>query len=137
MKAKLNRPEGMNNWVTIAELPFVRKLLKNPGTMLGFDNPDDWFTFSIDILQSLFGGGTVITASAEIGKNERANDSLCADSGKFDIWFTALIETWIPEYSAFGYIKASAYYTDLMQINPDNRNELMRHMYIRKFKEVE
>ena len=136
MKAKLNRPEGMNNWVTIAELPFVRKLLKNPGTMIGFDNPDDWFDSGIEIMKSLFDAETVITATAELAKNDRADNSLCADSGKFDIWFDVLAEAWITG-CGLGYVKVGAYLTDLWHINTENKAEIMRHMYIRKFKEVE
>lgn len=138
MKSKLNKPENMGNFVTLAELPFVKKLLKNPGELLGYDrdHEDDWFADGIDMIKCLFNAETVITANAELAKNQRADDSLCADSRHFDIWFDVLVEAWIPNIG-FGYVKVGAYLTDLWQINPINKEELMGHMYIKKYAEVE
>ena len=138
MKAKLQKPENMGNWVTLAELPFVKKLLKNPGELLGYDrdHEDDWFADGIDTIKCLFNAEHVITATAELAKNERTNDSLCADSGRFDIWFDVLMEAWIPGIG-FGYVKVGAYLTDLWMLSPENKKEVMSRMYIKKFAEVE
>lgn len=137
MKAKLQKPEGMGNWVTLAELPIANKLLRKPGEMLGYDreHEDEWFADGVNIIRNIFSMENVITATAELAKNDRADNSLCADSGKFDIWFDVLLYGWISNHG-FGYVKVGAYLTDLWQITATNKAELMQHMYIRRFVEL-
>ena len=139
MTAKLSKPENMEKWVYAYEMPFVKQILKNPGEVLGYDSNDKnaWFIDNVEIIKNMFAADNVITASAELAKNERAQDMLCCDSGNFDIWFDVLMAAWLPERGCYGYIKAAAYLTDVQRLTPDNRDETMKHMYIRKFAEVQ
>ena len=72
----------------------------------------------------------VLEASAEIAKNCRVWNTYADGSADFDVWirFTA--------FAGDSFVMGGAYLSDLWAASSDNREETVRHMYIRRFKEV-
>jgi len=81
----------------------------------------DGNAWGIDIMRSM----------AKISKNRRAWNIYSGNSRDFDIWIEATASVGIDEFIIIG-----AYLSDIWQITGSNDEELVSHMYIRKFKEV-
>ena len=72
----------------------------------------------------------VMEASAEIAKNCRIRDYYHDDSRTLDVWINATART------SEGFIIIGAYLSDINDITGSNQEEIARHMYVRRFKEV-
>lgn len=72
----------------------------------------------------------VLEASAQIAGNYRVWDWYEIGSAQFDVWveFTAMTDD--------GFVIGGAYVSDIHASTGDNHEELRKHMYFRKFKEV-
>ena len=114
-------------FVTIAEMPAVRKVIE----VVKEDEwtAKEWAKMATGIVCH-HSCVKVLEASAEIAKNCRVCDVYTEGSADFDVWirFTAFVGD--------GFVMGGVYLSDLWEVNDDNREQLINHMYIRQFEEV-
>lgn len=115
--------------ITLAEVPTVRKLIRQmqedsstvedyakQAVNIAYDNA----AYSVEIL----------TASAEIAKNECIWDTYYDGSRSFDIWIEAKAFVNSEEFCIIG-----AHLSDIWSITADNQEEIFSRMYVKYFKE--
>lgn len=126
---KVNFTAEMKKIITVAEMPAVRKVIEAEK-----ENDEwtvqEWAKMAAGIVRPC-SSVKVLEASAEIAKNCRIWDAYADGSADFDVWirFTALVND-------DSFVMGGAYLSDLWAASSDNREETVRHMYIRRFKEV-
>ena len=127
---KVNLTAEMKKFITIAEMPAVKKVMQ-------YEKENDEWTvqeWAKMAARLVFddNGAKVIEATARIAKNQRVWDAFDEETRDIDVWieFTAF-----SEYRS-SFIIAGVYLTDLWQLTTDNADEIKSHMYIRQFKEV-
>lgn len=125
---KIQFTNEMKHIVTVAEMPSVRSVIE-------FERDDEWTAkewakMAAELVCS-HSRVKVLEASAEIAKNFRVRDAYGEDSSDFDVWvkFTAFADD--------SFMMGGAYLTDLWAVSADNREETIKHMYIRRFEEVD
>ena len=114
--------------VTVAEMPAVRKVIE-------YEKDDEWTAkewakMAAEIVCPR-SSVKVLEASAEIAKNCRVWDTYADGSADFDVWirFTA--------FAGDSFVMGGAYLSDLWAASADNREETVKHMYVRRFEEVD
>ena len=124
---KVQFTADMKHIVTVAEMPAARKVIE-------YEKDDEWTAkewakMAAEIVCPC-SSVKVLEASAEIAKNCRVWDVYADGSADFDVWirFTA--------FAGDSFVMGGAYLSDLWAASSDNREETVRHMYIRRFKEV-
>lgn len=73
----------------------------------------------------------VLEASAEIAKNCRVLDAYAEGSADFDVWIRFIV--FVNDDS---FVVGGVYLSDLWGASADNREETIKRMFIRRFKEV-
>ena len=125
---KVNLTAEMKKFITVAEMPAVKKVMQ-------YEKENDewtvqeWAKMAAEIACPR-SSVKVLEASAEIAKNCRVWNTYADGSADFDVWirFTA--------FAGDSFVMGGAYLSDLWATSSDNREETVRHMYIRRFKEV-
>lgn len=118
----------MKHIVTVAEMPSVRSVIES-------ERNDEWTAKEWAKMAAEFvcphSRVKVLEASAEIAKNFRVRDAYGEDSADFDVWvkFTAFADD--------SFVMGGVYLTDLWTASADNREETVKHMYVRRFEEVD
>lgn len=74
----------------------------------------------------------ILKAEAEISRNGRIDSWYGEDTGCYDVWITFVA---IIDHGFGGIIEGGAYLTDICSIADNNREEIRKHMYIRRFVE--
>lgn len=125
MKVKIRMPEKYKEYFTIAEYEAAKNTIEcmkdSPITECECDilinhiisrlYPNDWKK-------------EILTANAEIARNNRVWEQMGTNTKNMDVWLTVTAET------HDGYIKASAYITDIWQISSET--DFTNYMYIRR-----
>ena len=125
---KVNLTAEMKKFITVAEMPAVRKVIE-------YEKDDEWTAKEWAKMAAEFvcphSRVKVLEASAEIAKNFRARDAYGEDSADFDVWvkFTAFADD--------SFVMGGVYLTDLWTASADNREETVKHMHVRRFEEVD
>ena len=122
---KIQFTNEMKRIVTVAEMPSVRSVIES-------ERNDEWTAKEwAKMAAELVCSHSRVEASAEIAKNFRVRDAYGEDSADFDVWvkFTAFADD--------SFVMGGAYLTDLWAVSADNREETIKHMYIRRFEEVD
>ena len=90
----------------------------------------EWAKMAADIV-CLCNSVKVLEASAEIVKNCRVLDAYAEGSADFDVWirFTVFVND-------DSFVVGGVYLSDLWAASADNREETIKCMFIRWFKEV-
>lgn len=127
MKVKFT--EKMKKVVTVAELSAAHKVIEAEKENDEW-TAQEWAKMAAEIACPR-SSVKVLEASAEIAKNCRIWDAYADGSADFDVWirFTAFVND-------DSFVMGGAYLSDLWAASSDNREETVRHMYIRRFKEV-
>ena len=117
----------MKRVVTVAEMPAVRSVIE-------YMKEDQWEAKDYAEMAARIAIGCndvkVIDASARIAANSRIWNAIAEDSMQYDVWV---------EFTAFannGFVMGGVCVTDLWNYSSDNRDDIIPHMYIRKFIEV-
>ena len=125
---KVQFTADMKRIVTVAEMPAVRKVIE-------YEKDDEWTAkewakMAAEIVCPR-SSVKVLEASAEIAKNCRVWDTYADGSADFDVWirFTA--------FAGDSFVMGGAYLSDLWAASADNREETVKHMYVRRFEEVD
>ena len=124
---KVQFTSEMKKVVTVAEMPAVRVVIE-------YMKEDQWEAKDYAKMAARIASGCntvkVLEASAKVAANCRVWDAIAEGSGKFDVWveFTAFTDN--------GFVMGGAYITDLWGYTCDNREETLKHMFIRKFTET-
>lgn len=120
----------MKRIVTVAEMPAVRKIIEAEKENDEW-TAQEWAKMAAGIVRPC-SSVKVLEASAEIAKNCRVWDAYADGSADFDVWirFTALVND-------DSFVMGGAYLSDLWAASADNREETIKHMYIRRFEEVD
>ena len=124
---KVQFTSEMKKVVTVAEMPAVRAVIE-------YMKEDQWEAKDYAKMAARIASGCntvkVLEASAKVAANCRVRDAIAEGSGKFDVWveFTAFTDN--------GFVMGGAYITDLWGYICDNREETLKHMFIRKFTET-
>ena len=126
---KVQFTADMKRIVTVAEMPAVRKVIE-------YEKDDEWAAkewakMAAEIVCQR-SSVKVLEASAEIAKNCRVWDAYADGSADFDVWirFIALVND-------DSFVMGGAYLSDLWAASSDNREETIKHMYVRRFEEVD
>ncbi|KAI4438931.1 hypothetical protein FMM80_00670 [Schaedlerella arabinosiphila] len=129
MKVKLLKKD--KQFITLAEVPIVRQII--------LDMKEDECTvgkYAEMAVRAAFNGNAfgieVLKASASIARNGRVWNLYSDESGTLDIWIDATVCVNDNEFIIIG-----AYLSDIWQITGSFDQEIVSHMYIRRFKEVE
>lgn len=129
MKVKLLKKD--KQFITLAEVPIVRQII--------LDMKEDECTvekYAEMAVRAAFNGNTfgieVLKSSASIARNGRVWNLYSDGSGTLDIWIDATVCVNDNEFIIIG-----AYLSDIWQITGSLDQEIVSHMYIRRFKEVE
>lgn len=129
MKVKLLKKD--KQFITLAEAPIVRQII--------LDMKEDECTvekYAEMAVRAAFNGNTfgieVLKSSASIARNGRVWNLYGDGSGTLDIWIDATVCVNDNEFIIIG-----AYLSDIWQITGSFDQEIVSHMYIRRFKEVE
>lgn len=129
MKVKLLKKD--KQFITLAEVPIVRQII--------LDMKEDECTvekYAEMAVRAAFNGNTfgieVLKSSASIARNGRVWNLYSDGSGTLDIWIDATVCVNDNEFIIIG-----AYLSDIWQITGSFDQEIVSHMYIRRFKEVE
>ena len=119
----------MKHIVTVAEMPAVRKIIEAEKENDEW-TAQKWAKMAAGIVRPC-SSVKVLEASAEIAKNCRVWDAYADGSADFDVWirFTAFADD--------SFVMGGVYLTDLWAASADNREEAIKHMYIRRFEEVD
>lgn len=119
----------MKHIVTVAEMPAVRKIIEAEKENDEW-TAQKWAKMAAGIVRPC-SSVKVLEASAEIAKNCRVWDAYADGSADFDVWirFTAFADD--------SFVMGGVYLTDLWAASADNREETIKHMYIRRFEEVD
>ncbi len=125
---KVQFTADMKRVITIAEMPAVRKVIDV--VKLDAWTAKEWAKMAAEIVCH-HSHVKVLEASAEIAKNCRVCDVYTEGSADIDVWirFTAFVGD--------GFVRGGVYMSDLWEVNDDNREQLINHMFIRQFKEVD
>lgn len=84
----------------------------------------DYAEYAVNAIGSAYGIGgceKVLSCSAEIAGNYRANNNYNKDSGTLDIWITGIAKTW------GGFCEFGAYLTDIWSLTSDNSENLAKY----------
>lgn len=73
----------------------------------------------------------VLEASAEIAKNCRVLDAYAEGSADFDVWIRFIVLV-----NDDSFVVSGVYLSDLWAASADNREETIKRMFMRRFKEV-
>lgn len=128
---KIRRETGTTDakhFVTIAEMPAVRKVIES-------EEEDEWTAKEWAKMAAgivcLCSSVKVLEASAEIVKNCRVLDAYAEGSADFDVLirFTVFVND-------DSFVVGGVYLSDLWAASADNREETIKRMFIRWFKEV-
>lgn len=129
MKVKLLKKD--KQFITLAEAPIVRQII--------LDMKEDECTvekYAEMAVRAAFNGNTfgieVLKSSASIARNGRVWNLYGDGSGTLDIWIDATVCVNDNEFIIIG-----AYLSDIWKITGSFDQEIVSHMYIRRFKEVE
>lgn len=114
--------------ITLDKMPAVRRIIE--AFRKDEMNPADY----VECVARYISGTNcvkILEVSAEIARNCKAWNDITDDSEDLDVWikFTAFCESY-PENM---FIKCGVYITDIWKLTSDNADEMMQHMYIRKF----
>lgn len=131
MKVKLLKKD--KQFITLAEAPIVRQII--------LDMKEDECTvekYAEMAVRAAFNGNTfgieVLKSSASIARNGRVWNQYGDESGTLDIWIdaTAYVDNGNSEFIIIG-----CYFSDICQLsgNYEDNQDLISHMYIRRFKE--
>lgn len=126
---KVTISKDMKRVITLEDLPAVKKVIaevREDGS-----TAEDY----AELAARVASGGNcveVLRASAEIVRNNRIKDAYGEGSGDYDVWicFIALVDGGLG-----GVVMGGANLTDIWQATGDNKEEIKRYMYIRRFKE--
>jgi hypothetical protein len=128
---KIRRETGTTDakhFVTIAEMPAVRKVIES-------EEEDEWTAKEWAKMAAgivcLCNSVKVLEASAEIVKNCRILDAYAEGSADFDVWIRFTVFVNDDSFAVGG-----VYLSDLWAASADNREETIKRMFIRWFKEV-
>ena len=128
---KIRRETGTTDakhFVTIAEMPAVRKVTES-------EEEDEWTAKEWAKMAAgivcLCNSVKVLEASAEIVKNCRILDAYAEGSADFDVWIRFTVFVNDDSFAVGG-----VYLSDLWAASADNREETIKRMFIRWFKEV-
>lgn len=126
---KVQFTSNMKRFVTVAEMPAVRKVIEAEKENDGW-TVHEWAKMAAGIVRPC-SSVKVLEASAEIAKNCRIWDAYADGLADFYVWI---------RFTAFAnddsFVIGGAYLSDLWATSSDNREETISHMYIRRFKEV-
>lgn len=129
MKVRITKET--KKWMTLEQAPIAHQIIKN--------EKDDETTAAeyaeMAIRAVYFGsawGVEVLKADASIAGNCRICDQYSDESGTLDIWIDTTVCVNDNEFIIIG-----AYLSDIWQITGSFDQEIVSHMYIRRFKEVE
>lgn len=124
---KVQFTSEMKKVVTVYEMPAVRKVIEymkdDESTVKEYAKMASQIASGCNIVK-------VLEASARIATNRRVWNAYAGGSAQFDVWI---------EFTAFtdnGFVMGGAYITDLWEYTCDNREETLKHMFIRKFTEM-
>lgn len=112
--------------ITLSDMPAVKAMIAE----LKEDNAKDY----LNILANAFNTATPKEYSAKISKNCRIYNRYSDNSADFDVWVTVTLPETV-ENGKWVIYKVGGYLTDIWEIRADNKEEIIKYMYIRKFVE--
>lgn len=132
---KVSLTAEMKKFITVAEMPAVKKVMQ-------YEKEEDSYSAKVwaeITAKMLFGhsGVTVLTASAEIAKNQRIWDVFGEGTGDIDVWITFTAFDGTDFFAGNEFVISGVYLSDLWNLTSDNADEIKKHMYIRRFKDVD
>lgn len=123
---KVNITADSKRLITLSDMPAVKAMIAE----LKEDNAKDY----LNILANAFNTATPKEYSAEISKNGRIYNRYSDNSADFDVWVTATLPETV-ENGKWVIYKVGCYLSDIWEINAENKEEIKKYMYIRKFVE--
>lgn len=126
-KMKVQITNEIKKITTVYEMPAVNQVIK---AMKDDENTAKDYAEMAAQIASGCNGVKVLESKATVSANCRVWDAIAEGTGKYDVWveFTAFTE--------IGFVMGGAYLTDLWNYRSNNRDETLRHMFIRKFTET-
>lgn len=123
---KVNITEDSKRLITLNDIDGVKKMIKD---LKEANAADD-----LEILANVFHAKAPKEYKAEIAKNCRIYNRYNDESKDFDVWLTVTLgEVFDTECNSWAIYKIGCYLSDIWEINSENREEIKKHMYIRKF----
>lgn len=126
MKLKITKKS--KELITLAEVPTVRKLTKQMKE--DTSTVEDYTKQAVNVAYDNAAYIEILTASAEIVKNECIWDVYFQGSRSFDIWIEAKAFVNGEEFCIVG-----ANLSDIWSLTADNQEEIFSRMYVKYFKE--
>ena len=126
-KMKVQLTSNAKKVITVDQMPAVRKVIEC--AKADEITVKEYAKMAASIISDSY-VIKVLEASAQIFGNYRVWDWYEVGSAQFDVWveFTAMTDD--------GFVMGGAYVSDIHASTGDNHEELRKHMYFRKFKEV-
>lgn len=129
---KISITKDTKRILTVEEMELARKIImaeKDEDSM----TVEEYAKMAVEAVIEAYGHDwceKILEASAEIAKNCRVWNYYHDDSRDLDVWIKCIAQT------TKGFCIVGACLSDIWSIGPNNRQEIVRHMYIRRFKEV-
>ena len=125
---KVQFTDDMKRFVTVAEMPAVRKVIKS-------ERNDEWTAQEWAKLAAGIvcphNSVKVLEVSAEIAKNSRVSDAYDNGTADVDVWIRFIA------FADDSFVVGGVYHlSDLWAASANNREETISHMHVRQFKEV-
>jgi hypothetical protein len=128
---KVRITEESKKWLTVAEMPAVRRLIAemNDAEYSVKELAED----AMNWIVNPYGYTTrILECSASICRNSRLNDYYFEGSEKLDVWI---------EFVAFdkmeGCFACGVYLSDIWSVGEHNRDEIRQHAYVLEYRRVE
>lgn len=129
MKVRLTKEA--KKWLTLEQAPIAHQIIKGEK-----ENETIAAEYAEMVIRAVYFGSVwdveVLKSSASIARNGRVWNLYGDGSGTLDIWIDATVCVNDNEFIIIG-----AYLSDIWQITGSFDQEIVSHMYIRRFKEVE
>lgn len=128
MKVRFDKED--KKYFTMAEAPVVSAVIKDmKESEETIENAVKYATHALDMYDSY----EILKSSAKVDHNSNVWNYYSEESGTIDIWIDATLETDDTFYIIGFYLSDSWSVT----CEDENHKEIARHMYVRKFVEVE
>lgn len=123
---KVQVTQNSKQVITLAEAPIARQIimdLKEDGGL------EDYIRSAISAAYAATCErcDKIYESSAEITKNHRAQDVFVENSKDLDVWIDAIAKV------TYGFCEIGFYLSDIWQLSNDNREDVVSHMFVRKY----
>ena len=125
MKVKITK--DVKKWLTLEQAPIARRVIECAKEEMSAAEYAEYAAAAI------FGySAEILKADAEIARNSRVWEWYGEGTQNFDVWINATAYSdYLREFAIFG-----VYVSDINSLTGDNEEEIVSHMYVRRFKEI-